>query len=168
MAGNFGTGHVDLAVADSSRSQVDILLGQGNGTFQLGSSINVGAAPSAIVADDFGNGQTDLAVADANDVSVLLGNGDGTFQPAIHMPTGTAPETLVALVAGDFNGDGRLDLAAGNLSSNNISVLLGKGDGTFEETVANQWATATTRWRRATSPATAISASPCSTPAQTA
>ncbi len=137
VAGNFGTGQVDLAVTDYSRSQVDILLGQGQGTFQLASSINVGAAPAAIVTGDFGNGQNDLAVADANDVSVLLGNGDGTFQPAIHMPTGTAPESLVALVAGDFNGDGRIDLAAGDLISTSVSVLLGKGNGTFEDTVAN-------------------------------
>ncbi len=41
-------------------------------------------------------------------VSVLLGNGDGTFQPAVQYAVGSVPE---AIVAGDFNGDGRLDLA---------------------------------------------------------
>jgi len=145
VAGNFGTGQVDLAVADAGLAQVDILLGAGDGTFQPGASINVGAAPSAIVAADFtDSGKVDLATADANsnDVSVLMSNGDGTFQPAIHMATGTSP---VSLVSGDFNSDGRLDLATGNLgpaavSTSNISVLLGKGDGTFEEAVANQTA----------------------------
>ncbi len=71
-----------------------------------------------------------------------MGNGDGTFQSAIYTPTtssgvlsatgvtaGTAP---IDIVAGDFNGDGRLDLATGNLGSSDISVLLGQGDGTFE------------------------------------
>ncbi len=140
VAGNFGTGQTDLAVADSSLNEVDVFLGTGDGTFQLGSSIPVGTNPTAIVAGDFNNDDlTDLATADANtdDVSVLLGNGNGTFQPAIHMAAGTTPESLVV---GDFSGNGRLDLATGNLGAYNpngptatISVLLGKGDGTFEE-----------------------------------
>ncbi len=137
VAANFGTGNVNLAVTDSNLGEVDILEGDGDGTFQLGSSIAVGANPSAIVAGDLnGDGDTDLAVTDANnnEVGILLGNGNGTFQPALSMAAGTSP---LALVAGDFNGDGRLDLATGNAGSNDISVLLGKGDGTFEEPVAN-------------------------------
>jgi len=147
VAGDFGTGNLDLAVTEAGTSDVQILLGNGHGTFQPQpvATLAVGANPYSIVAGDFtGNGHLDLAVADANsnDVSVLLGNGDGTFQPAIHSGTTTSsvnnpygvlggilPE---ALVAGDFNGDGRLDLATGNLGSSDISVLLGKGDGRFE------------------------------------
>ena len=45
---------------------------------------------------------------------------------------GTAPD---ALVAGDFNGDGRTDLAVANYGSNDVSVLLGNGDGTFQDQV---------------------------------
>ena len=45
---------------------------------------------------------------------------------------GTAP---YALVAGDFNGDGRTDLAVANIGSNDVSVLLGNGDGTFQDQV---------------------------------
>jgi len=136
VAGDFGTGNLDLAVTDSSNSAVDILQGNGDGTFkpQPVATIAVGANPYSIVAGDFGNGHLDLAVADANsnDVSVLLGNGDGTFQAASYTPAGSGSGPI-ALVAGDFNGDGRLDLATGNYYSNDISVLLGKGDGTFEE-----------------------------------
>ena len=40
-----------------------------------------------------------------------------------------------ALVAGDFNGDGRTDLAVANYGSNDVSVLLGNGDGTFQTQV---------------------------------
>src|SRR5208337_4191608 len=57
------------------------------------------------------------------------------FQP-ITLSTGTEPG---ALVAGDFNGDGRTDLAVANLASNDVSVLLGNGDGTFQKPV--QYAT---------------------------
>ena len=63
---------------------------------------------------------------------MLLGNGDGTFQPAVEYAAGLSP---VALVAGDFTGDGKLDLAvAGNDASyvGEISLLLGNGDGTFQ------------------------------------
>ena len=69
-----------------------------------------------------------------NDVSVLLGNGDGTFQPQTGRRTrsGRYP---VAIVAGDFNGDGRLDLAVANQYDNTVSVLLGNGDGTFQPQV---------------------------------
>ena len=147
VAGNFGNGGFDLAVTDSAANLVYILKGNGDGTFQPQpvASLVVGANPSSIVAGDFGNGHLDLAVADANanEVSVLLGNGDRTFQPAIRSPTtnsgALSPSGMAAgsfpidIVAGDFNGDGRLDVATGNVRSSDISVLLGKGDGTFEE-----------------------------------
>ena len=44
-------------------------------------------------------------------MSVLLGNGDGTFQPQVTYTVGSGPD---AIVAGDFTGDGRLDLAVAN------------------------------------------------------
>ena len=60
-------------------------------------------------------------------MSVLLGNGDGTFQDQVTYPVGREPD---ALVAGDFNGDGRTDLAVANYGSNDVSVLLSL-NGTF-------------------------------------
>ena len=44
-------------------------------------------------------------------MSVLLGNGDGTFQPQVTYAVGSDPD---AIVAGDFTGDGRIDLAVAN------------------------------------------------------
>ncbi len=66
-------------------------------------------------------------------VSVLLGEGDGTFQPFKPYPTGANPSSIVAA---DFNGDGKLDLAVtstplGSSAGNVVSLLLGNGDGTF-------------------------------------
>src|SRR5262249_47310533 len=67
-------------------------------------------------------------------LSVLLGNGDGSFQPAQSYAAGNGPHSLAV---GDFNGDGKLDLAvadAGNYYSGGpgLSVLLGNGDGSVE------------------------------------
>ena len=61
-------------------------------------------------------------------VSVLLGHGDWHLRPPIDDVVGTLPE---GIVAGDFNGDGRLDLAIANERDDEVSVLLGNGDGTF-------------------------------------
>jgi hypothetical protein len=92
-----------------------------------------------------GDGKPDILIAESCEIlpcllddgmaGVLLGNGDGTFQPARTFPTNG--EGADSIVAADINGDGKLDLLVANIAaktSNNgvVSVLLGKGDGTFE------------------------------------
>jgi len=64
-----------------------------------------------------------------NDVSILLGNGDGTFQPAVNYNVTFGPQSVAV---GDFNGDGKLDLAVANYFGEALSILLGNGDGTFQ------------------------------------
>ena len=147
MAGDFnGDGHIDLAVANTASNDVSVLLGNGNGTFQhevrytvgiypISKETAVGSYPFSVVAGDFnGDGRTDLAVANgaSNDVSVLLGNGDGTFQNFQQPVQNLAGSLPFGIVAGDFNGDGRTDLAVANFASGDVSVLLGNGDGTFQ------------------------------------
>ena len=62
-------------------------------------------------------------------VTVLLGNADGTFQTANNFGVGVFPD---GVAVGDFNGDGKPDLARGELfQDSSVSVLLGNGDGTF-------------------------------------
>jgi hypothetical protein len=58
--------------------------------------------------------------------SILLGNGDGTFQSPVSLPP-----NLLPIVAGDFNGDGKLDLAGLENGYTDLLVMLGNGDGTF-------------------------------------
>jgi FG-GAP-like repeat len=92
-----------------------------------------GAQVTALVAGDFnGDHIPDLAAAVSGSpglVSILLGQSDGTFVGGGTVPVGTDP---VALVAADFTGAGRLDLATADAGSNTVSVLLGNGDGTFQ------------------------------------
>src|SRR5207244_2072158 len=106
-----GDGQLDLVMADQgddygNGSNVSVLLGNGDGTFQAAVNYAAGNYPWSITVGDFnGAGRLDLAVVNQNDndVSVLLGNGDGTFQPAMNYAVGSYPHWVVV---GDFNGDG--------------------------------------------------------------
>jgi len=139
-----GDGKLDLAVVNYSDNTVSVLLGNGDGTFQNQVIYATGTNPHSIALGDFnGDGKLDLAVVNYGDntVSVLLGNGDGTFQNQKSYAVGGSP-TSVAI--GDFNGDGKSDLAVTNTNDGNggpdstISVLLGNGDGTFQNQSTSQ------------------------------
>ncbi len=130
----------DLVVVNQTSNNLTVLLGKGDGTFTAatGSPIATGNAPSGIAVADFnGDGHLDLAVTNltANSVSIFLGDGKGGFKEVtgspILLPGGV--QGPVAIVAADFNNDGKRDLVVVNRTTNNISVLLGNGNGTFTE-----------------------------------
>lgn len=81
-------------------------------------------------ADLNGDSKIDYIVSgSSNYISVLLGNGDGTLQPYSNVATGN---NNWAVTSGDFNGDGKIDLATANWGPGSVSILIGNGDGTFQ------------------------------------
>jgi hypothetical protein len=121
-----GDGHLDLAVLDFLGGAVSVLLGNGDGTFKKAVEFPTSPSPLWIVTGDFdGDGRLDLGIAsipstDLGYVSVLLGYGDGVFQMPASFPAGEFPE---GLAAGDFDGNGTLDLVVPN-SGSTVTVLL--------------------------------------------
>ena len=119
-----GNGNLDLAVATDSG--VDVLLGNGDGTFGAPTNFATSGANAVAVGDFNGDGKADIATAAQNGIDVLMGNGNGTFAPAVNYPT-VYPSSSIALA--DFNRDGKLDVVT--TSNGTPRVFLGFGDGTF-------------------------------------
>ena len=123
----------DLAVAAKDTNMAFVLLGLGADTFGATAMYNAGNQPHSIDRADF-NGDLilDLAVLNRGDssVSILLGKGNGTFGMATTLALANAsnPSMLVAM---DLDQDGYQDVIATNDLDDSISVLLGRGDGSF-------------------------------------
>lgn len=146
-----GDGILDAVVANSPDNDISILLGNGDGTFKPPMNMPFSGIPGLVVTGDFNNdGKQDFAVRNGfgnpSTVDVYLGNGDGTFQPPKPSSTGDVFGNL--MVAGDFNGDGKLDLAVSNRdgASPNIAILLGNGDGTFGAPIITPTGGGSTQW----------------------
>jgi phospholipase C len=148
-------GKLDLAAVSAAQSTVSMFLGNGDGTFGAKSvlpsagivacptGVTCFPAPVSLVIGDFNNdGKLDLIEANTNpgaqspqgSLGVLLGNGDGTFSAlaGVIPVTGVTP---AGITAGDFNGDGNLDVAVANTSDGTVSVFLGNGLGNFAQGV---------------------------------
>jgi hypothetical protein len=141
-------GHLDLAVSFQNQAAVDVILGNGNGTFHAPAVLNLPAGNGGygVAVGDFnGDGIPDIVATTPNigGVSVFLGKGDGTFTPVNNPQSGTLPTAYAAvpfggaqpIAVGDFNKDGKLDVIAGLSGVNGaatVAVLLGNGDGTLQ------------------------------------
>lgn len=136
-----GDGRLDLATANYAANNVSVLLQSPTtrGTFLAGVPYGAGTGAYAIAIGDLNlDGRPDLAVPNrgSDNVSVLLQSAAtrGTFQPAVNYAAGSGPGSVAVA---DLNGDGRLDIAVGNLSAYNVSVLLQNvaAAGTFQPAV---------------------------------
>lgn len=146
MADFNGDHKLDLAVAVNAyygdAGYIAVLLGVGNGTFLPATAYATAYFPASVAAADLnGDGKIDLLTANqgyssSGSFTVLIGNGDGTFKPHVDYETQPGP----ALGLGDFNGDGNSDVTIASekclgtfpqCAIGNLSIILGRGDGTF-------------------------------------
>ena len=131
-------GKADIAVANAFFDDMSILLGNGDGTFQDEIFFPTGVVPVGLAQGYFdGDTHLDIAVVNLGDktVSLLPGFGDGSFGADTGpFPVGGDPASIAA---GDLNDDTFPDLVTANAdpADNSVSVLLGKGDGTFQDQV---------------------------------
>ncbi len=147
VAGDFNRdGRSDLAVAEQGGVMVYLSNAEGGLRATSGSPIATEGSPAAIAdADLTGNGSLDLVTANpfSGDATVLLGDGSGGFAPANGSPfsipavPGGASSGCLGLsesiATGDFDGDGKVDLAVANFNgcSDSLAILRGDGNGGF-------------------------------------
>ncbi len=135
-----GDGKLDIVSPNVPSGNIAVLLGNGNGTFKApvisGTQTLTQGFLFTAVADFNGDGKLDVVTTNnlGNFIQVWLGNGDGSFKAPTNYTVGSQPTSIAA---GDFNGDGKPDLAitGGDGLNPAISVLIGKGDGTFQTPV---------------------------------
>ena len=120
--------HLDIIVTNVVDNNVGVLLGSRNGSFGTQRTYPIGASPSLVAVGDFNN-DTRLDVAllvnvDDNNpgMNVLLGYGDGSFTSVMTYTLGSIPN---AIIAGDFNNGGGLDVAVINAGNNNVGIFHG-------------------------------------------
>jgi hypothetical protein len=143
-----GDGDLDIATANQTGTNITVLANNGTGSYTAiaGSPFAVGGTVRSLVFGDVdGDGDLDLVITrlGANNVVVLLNNGSGSFTttaPGSPFAVGTNP-FIVAL--GDVDADGDLDLATANNGSNNVTVLLNNGAGSFTPAPGSPFAAGT-------------------------
>ncbi len=124
-------GDIDLATPGFYSNAVDVFLNQGEGTFVLSGTYDVGPYPDFIVtADVDDNGTLDLLITNfnGNSFSVLKNIGGASFAPHVDYPTAEYPSTLAPA---DYDCDGDVDVAICQGADNEVSIFVNDGSGAF-------------------------------------
>jgi hypothetical protein len=131
-------------VLELAIGSLNVLQGNGDGTFQAPINTNIGATLTAVgVIDLNADGRVDVVGIFNNTLRVYLANGDGTFAAGVSYSLGAVQIFAPTLIVfGDFNGDHKTDVAVLSPASSSVAagqeiVLLGNGDGTFQSTPIN-------------------------------
>ncbi|HEX4947178.1 MAG TPA: VCBS repeat-containing protein [Blastocatellia bacterium] len=120
-------GHADFLAGNATSTAR--FLNSGNGNFQVLSNLD-SALQDAAIADFDNDGYVDVARLH-NDVIIVQLGYNPTWAAHPVLTATVVGRFATALRAGDFNRDGRFDLAVVNTFGNSIAVLLGNGDGNF-------------------------------------
>ena len=118
-----GDGKLDIVSSNFGTATLGVHIGGGDGTFLPEQRYDVNANPVAVIGGDWNaDGVTDIAVGYISDgmVSLFLGRGDGSLSRAQEYSLGGS----WGLVAGDFDKDGRLDIAGTNLNTDQLAISL--------------------------------------------
>jgi len=127
-----GDGLLDIVSVDQMDDALGLVKGFGDGTFRRVQGLPVGSLPAAVAfADTNGDGLNDLITANlrTQEVTVNLNNGHGSYGTKISSPLlGT---TMTGMTIGDWNLDGKVDVAVIAGSLNTMVTMLGDGAGHF-------------------------------------
>ena len=126
-------GNDDIAIALNGLKvkHIKMLFGNGDGTFLPPKKITGGNQSSFIVHHDMNlDGKTDLIASSPmrDSLSIYVGDGKGEFTKLEDFAGEKGPHNIVA---GDFTGDKVPDIVVCNRRGGSISVIPGRGDGTF-------------------------------------
>jgi hypothetical protein len=134
-----GDGVLDLAVANAETDDVAIVLADGKGGLKKVARYRTGVAPfDVVLADVDGDGLLDAVVANESNalvsgtrgtVSVLYGQPGATFSQPLNLEVGDHPAAVQVI---DLDGQHGPDIAVANWKSDSVSILLNRGDRTFE------------------------------------
>ena len=136
VTGDFNhDGKLDAVVANYGDGTLNVMLGKGDGTFNVLPPLALtplltDRVISIAIGDFDGDGNDDIAAVSISVAVVLRGNGDGTFTPGPTIDFKFDQFVAAAqLVAGDFNGDGKLDIAISDQQGDRMLILFGDGAG---------------------------------------
>src|SRR5215472_1749745 len=141
-------GKLDVAVTNIGNHSIQVMLGNGDGTFQTATTILFDQEPASITTADFNNdGKMDLAVGigvttnqgvTTDEVEILQGDGAGHFVRVNTLSTEPSVGLITKVRVGDFNRDGKVDLAV--LEQKALTVWTNNGDFNFGADVIGSFA----------------------------